>query len=163
MGKENEKDRTRPDDHSNRQYGSHRRNFFLGYEVRQNTLVSRGAALQAIADQVIEFQLATALDDDWIRIITFLDNDGSYAQLSPEDQTRYGWVAGVTVRIMEHRFRQAQLGIIDASTVDVSSGKANVRWYRSDHFRAYWQDVDQGVIWTPDFIDFMEMEVLGIR
>ena len=52
---------------------------FLGYELRQNTLVSRAAALQSIAEKIIEWQTATALDDDWIRIITFLESDGSYA------------------------------------------------------------------------------------
>lgn len=76
---------------------------------------------------------------------------------------RYSWAVGVTVRIMEHRYRQAQLGIIDASTVDVGRGKANIGWYKSDHFLAYWQDVDQNVIWTADFVDFMETEVLEIR
>ena len=136
---------------------------FLGFEIRQNTLVSRGAALQGIAEQVVEFQLAAALDDDWIRIITFLDGGGTYSKLSPEDRLRYGWLVGVSVRIMELRYRQAQLGIIDASTVDVHGGKANVAWYRSDHFRAYWQDVDQTVLWTPDFVEFMEVEVLAIR
>ncbi len=55
------------------------------------------------------------------------------------------------------------MGIIDASTVDVGSGKANIAWYKSDHFLAYWQDVDQNVLWTADFVDFMETEVLEIR
>lgn len=136
---------------------------FLGFELRQNTLISRGAAVQSIAEQVIDWQTAVASDDDWIRIVAFLEVGGTYAELSAEDRIRYRFVVTPTVRIMENRFRQVELGIIDPSELDVGGGKANIVWYRSEHFVDFWHDGDVSKRWTPDFVDFMEKHVMAIR
>ena len=136
---------------------------FLGYELRQNTLISRGAAVQAIAEQVNDWQIEMASNSDWIRIMSFLENGGTYADLSTEDIIRYRLVVTPTVRIMENRFRQVRLGIIDASELDVGGGKANTSWYRSAHFKAFWNNSDADIRWTPDFVEFMETQVMAIR
>ena len=136
---------------------------FLAYELRQNTRVSRAAAVQSISDQTIEWQTALAQDSDWMRIIAFLVNGGSYHELSPEDTQRFRYVASSTIRIMENRYRQVQLGILDPSELDASGGRGNVAWFRSPYFLDFWQSYDQAAVWAPDFIEFMESEVLGIR
>ena len=137
---------------------------FVGLEVRQNTLISRGAAVQSITEQVNDWQIEMASNDDWIRISVFLINDGgTYAELSAEDRMRYRYVVTPTIRIMENRYRQVQLGIIDPSELEVGGGKANTYWYRSAHFIEFWQAGEMKIRWTPDFIDFMETEVMAIR
>ena len=47
---------------------------YVGLEVRQNTLISRGAAVQSITEQVNDWQIEMASNDDWIRIVVFLDD-----------------------------------------------------------------------------------------
>ncbi|MDX1626099.1 MAG: hypothetical protein R3323_06265 [Wenzhouxiangellaceae bacterium] len=136
---------------------------FVGWEIRQNTQVARAAAVQATIEQIIEWQTDVALNDDWIRIIDFLNTGGSYAELAPVDQQRYGWVVSATVRIMENRFRQMQLGVISSEDLGVGGGTANPNWFRSDHFISYWTEVDRTRSWTPDFLEFFEGEVLGLR
>ena len=41
---------------------------FVGLEVRQNTLISRSAAVESITEQVNDGQIEMASNDDWIRI-----------------------------------------------------------------------------------------------
>ena len=98
---------------------------FVGLEVRQNTTAVRGATVQAISDQAIEFSLSFGQNDDWIRIITFLRAGGKMADLGPEDQTRFEYGAIYGIRVMENRYRQVQLGVIDPSEIDVGGGRAN--------------------------------------
>jgi len=136
---------------------------FVGLEVRQNTLISRSAAVQSITEQVNDWQIEMATNDDWIRIMVFLDDGGTYAGLSAEDRMRYRYVVTPTIRIMENRYRQVQFGIIDPSELEVGGGKANISWYRSTHFVEFWQAGEMKIRWTPDFIDFMETEVMAIR
>ena len=76
---------------------------------------------------------------------------------------RYGWVVSSTVRIMENRFRQMQLGVISPEDLGVGGGKANPNWFQSEHFLAYWASADRTRSWTPDFLEFFETEVLEIR
>ncbi len=137
---------------------------FVGYEIRQNTNVARATAVQATADQILQWQTETALDPDWIRIITFLrEGNGGYDDLSPEDRQRYGWIVSSTVRITENRYRQMQLGVISLEDLGAHGGVSNINWYRSDHFLAWWGSRDQTLSWAPDFVEFFETEVLGIR
>jgi len=136
---------------------------FLGFEIRQNTLISRGAAVQSIAEQVNDWQIEMASNENWMRIQTFLNSGGTYSELSAEDQVRYLYVVTPTVRIMENRYRQVQLGIIDPSELEVGGGKANTFWYRSAHFTEFWHASDADIRWSPDFIEFMETQVMAIR
>jgi len=137
---------------------------FVAYEIRQNTNVARATAVQATADQIIQWQAEVALDPDWIRIITFLrEGEGGYHDLSAEDRQRYGWVVSSTVRITENRFRQMQLGVINPEDLGAYGGTSNTNWFRSEHFLDYWRDSNVEGMWASDFLEFFETEVLGIR
>ena len=136
---------------------------FVGYEIRQNTNVARATAVQGTTDQIIQWQTERVQDPDWIRIITFLYGGGRYEELSPEDQTRYSWTVSATVRIMENRYRQLLLGIIDYEDLGVGGGMSNPAWFRSDHFIDWWRSSDKTQSWSGDFLVFFEREVLGIR
>ena len=64
---------------------------------------------------------------------------------------------------MENRFRQMQMGIISEDDLATGGGAANSYWFQSQHFLDYWQSQDQSIRWTPEFLDFMETEILGLR
>jgi hypothetical protein len=136
---------------------------FVGLEVRENTKAVRGATIQAISDQGILHLLEGAADPDWIRILTHVAGGGEFGDLSGEDQMRYNLRASATVRMMENRWRQTELGILGASGLGVSSGMRNTAWYKSAHFRAFWQSEDMASQYEPAFVEFMEVEVMGIR
>jgi len=136
---------------------------FVGVEIRENTLAVRGATAQAISDQSVLHLLEGAADPDWIRILTRLGGGAGLKDLSPEDQMRYNLRASVTVRLMENRWRQTTLGILGESGLGIAAGVRNTEWYRSEHFRTFWRDTNMASLWEPDFVDFMESEVMGIR
>jgi hypothetical protein len=136
---------------------------FVGWEIRQNTKVARAAAIQATGDQILAWQTELATDADYIRMMTDLRTGGAFAELSPEDKVRYQVAVSATVRIMEGRYRQMKLGIIDPEDLGVGGGTANVNWFRSDHFLDWWRSRDRADAWAPDFLEFFETEVLGIR
>jgi hypothetical protein len=136
---------------------------FVGVEIRENTQAVQGATVQAISDQGVLHLLEGAADPDWIRILTLLNDGTGFRDLSPEDQMRYNLRASVTARMMENRWRQRKLGVLGESSLSVSSGARNTDWYRSEHFRTFWQDANMASLYEPDFVDFMESEVMGIR
>jgi hypothetical protein len=136
---------------------------FVGLEVRENTKAVRGATIQAISDQSILGLLEGAADPDWIRILTRLGNGGEFGDLSPEDKMRYNLRASATVRMMENRWRQTELGILGDSGLGIATGARNTAWYQSEHFRAYWREENMASALEPTFVDFMESEVMGIR
>jgi hypothetical protein len=136
---------------------------FVGYEIRQNTQVARGAAIQASIDQILQWQAESGSDPEWIRILDFLRNGGSYSELAQIDQTRYNWVVVSTVRITENRFRQMQMGVIDDGDLGIGGGTSNKSWFRSTYFLEWWASADRTQSWAPDFLEFFETEVLGLR
>lgn len=136
---------------------------FVGWEIRQNTNVARAAAIQATGEQIIEWQTELATDGDYIRVIAFLRNGGTFEELSPEDKQRYGYAVSATVRIMENRFRQMKMRIIDPGDLGAYGGTSNPNWFRSEHFLAWWESTDPEGSWAPDFLEFFESEVLGVR
>ena len=136
---------------------------FVGYEVRQNTQVARAAAVQSTIEQIVEWGTQSASNPEMMRIMAFLNNGGRYAELSATDQALYGWTVGQTVRIMENRFRQMQLGVISAEDIGIGGGTSNPAWFRSRHFLDWWTSIDRTRSWAPDYLEFFETEVLEIR
>lgn len=136
---------------------------FVGYEIRQNTKMIQGATLQAIADQSISGLHSGASDPDWVRLLSFIQQGGTFEEFSPEDKMRFNIRASATVRMMENRWRQTQLGILDNSGLEVGTGIRNGGWYRSDYFKAYWTYFDMGSNMDPAFVEFMETEVMQIN
>ena len=136
---------------------------FVGLEIRQNTVAVRGATLQAISDQAFQYSLSQAQDEHWPRIQAFLNDGGSYDDFEGEDRARlYTWLVAST-RVMENRYRQLRLGLLDEVELDVGGGRAATAWYRSEFYLAFWRSIEPTGIWSADFVDFMETEVLAIR
>jgi len=136
---------------------------FVGLEIRENTKAVRGATIQAISDQSILGLLEGAADPDWIRILTRLGSGDAFGDLSPEDRMRYNLRASAIARVMENRWRQRELGILDDSGLGIGAGMRNTGWYHSEHFRAYWRQENMAAVFEPAFVDFMESEVMGLR
>jgi hypothetical protein len=123
----------------------------------------RGATLHAISDQAYQFSLDQAQDEHWPRISSFFSEGGLYADLEPEDLIRVNsWLIS-SVRIMENRYRQRGLGLLNDSELDAGGGRSHSGWYRSGFFLAFWETINPRTIWADDFVDFMESEVLGLR
>ena len=134
---------------------------FVGVEIRQNTNAVRGATLHGIADQSFQYNVELVQDADWMRIMTLLRGGGTAADLDPVDQQRVQWGLMASTRIMENRFRQYQLGILDEAGLQQLSGAADSGWYGSEFFREWWTSTGPETVWAEDFVTFMEQQVMG--
>jgi hypothetical protein len=134
---------------------------FVGFEIRQNTEAVRGSTMQGIADQSLQFTLELSMDEDWLRLQERIVGDSvPPSQLSPLERRKLTWVLISSSRIMENRFRQIQLGILDEDAI--AQFGASRTWYGSWWYREWWDEVYTPELqWAPDFIEFMESEMLA--
>ena len=133
---------------------------FVGFEIRQNTDAVRGSTIQGISDQSMQFTLALSMDPDWLQLQERIVGDSvPPSQLSRLERRKLTWVLLSSTRIMENRFRQMQLGILERESMGQLG--ASRGWYGSWWFREWWDDYPPEQQWSPDFIEFMEIEVLA--
>ena len=134
---------------------------FVGLEVRQNTLVARGATVQAIAEQGFEITIAMAQDEHWPRLQAHFEGGGLVSELSAEEMVRFRNFAMATVRIMENRYRQLTLGVLSEDDLGGGGGTAISSWWCGPAFQAYWTDSAPETSWEPALVQFMEQRVLA--
>ena len=126
---------------------------FVGVEIRQNTYAVRGATLHAVSQQSLDLVMA-GLDNPELRSAFTAAWEN---RLSPEQRDLMVWFISAKLRADENRFRQVQLGILDASTIQQLSNHAA---YRLPYFAEYWDQ--NGGNFAPDFQEFVVQEYLPL-
>ena len=129
---------------------------FVGYEIRQNTQVARAAAIQATADQSLQVIIAWAADEQAVRLMTRLLDGALPSEFSDDENTKLRFMFLATFRIMENRYRQSDLGLIDDPMI--FTGRAAI--YRSPYLAARWDEFRSAVV--PDFAEQFEVD-FGLR
>lgn len=133
---------------------------FVGLEIRQNTEAVHGSTIHGIADQSMQFNLELSLNREWLAVYNRVTLDSvPFTELSEMERAQFGWVLTTSTRIMENRFRQRQLGILDENAMR-QLGASEI-WYGSWWFRAWWDQANPEKRWAPDFVAFMERDVLS--
>jgi len=124
---------------------------FLAVELRQNTNVARGNAIQSIAQTVYEHNMRVAMDPGLRAIQNTLEVAGATGLSADQRRQLYGVFSALMV-LQQNRFSQMQLGILDeASVFDVGgTGQA----YRRPIFAEFWAENKHR--YTSDFQEFME-------
>jgi hypothetical protein len=134
---------------------------FVGFEIRQNTEAIRGSTLHGIADQSMQLSLEIALNQEWLAAYNrFVLDSVPLTELSQMELSQIGWGLSAATRIMENRFRQQKLGILGEEALGQLGG-VTPRFYGSWWFREWWDSNDPAVSWAPDFVEFMERDVLS--
>ena len=126
----------------------------VAYEVRQNTKATRGVTLQGIADQSLVVTMVGLNNPDFRHAYQRASRGLKYA--TPSDYSILMWWYSGVMRVMENRYRQVQLGIVDRTALMQLGGASGA--YRHPFFRAYWES--QRVTFPPDFIDFVNNNLL---
>jgi len=135
---------------------------FVGIEVRHNTNTVRGATLQAVSQQSIDLVMA-GLDNADLRSAFVAATEEN---LSPDQRNLMIWFIGAKLRADENRFRQMELGILDASEFLQLSNHAV---YRTPFFAEYWElrgndfSVDFQEIVRREFLPLAETSRLGYQ
>jgi hypothetical protein len=127
---------------------------FVGLEIRQNTAATRGATLQAIAEQG-QATFDIALENREVRVAYQRTRPGlRYA--TPEDLVVLGWWYGSVLRIAENRYRQVQLGILPEDALTQLGGASLA--YRHPYFGVFWESQRPTV--PSDFATWVEANLL---
>ena len=126
---------------------------FVGVEIRQNTNAVRGATLQAVSQQSMDLVMA-GVDNPELRSAVSAARENT---LSPEQKDLLTWFISSKLRADENRFRQVELGILDASTFQQLSNHAA---YRTPYFAEYW--AVRGDWYAADFQELVIREFLPL-
>ena len=109
---------------------------FLAFEMRQNTIAISGTTLQSIASQS---QQAAFIGLEVPEIRLAWDRAGRGLRfMTPEDYSALGWWYSGVMRMDENRYRQAQLGTVNAEVLGQLGGNAVT--YSHPFFGMYWEN-----------------------
>jgi len=129
---------------------------FVGYEIRQNTQVSRAAAIQGVTDQSLETILAWSEDEQAVGLLGRVLSGAVPSDFTDNENTKLRLMYLASLRVAESRYRQRELGIIDDPTI--LGGSAAI--LRAPYLSERWDRLKSGV--SPDFAADFEVEY-GLR
>lgn len=129
---------------------------FVGYEIRQNTQVSRAAAIQGVTDQSLETILSWSEDEQAVALLGRVLKGAVPSDFTDDENTKLRLMYLASLRVAESRFRQSELGIIEDQTI--LGGSAAI--LRAPYLLERWEQLKSGV--SPDFAASFEAEY-GLR
>jgi hypothetical protein len=129
---------------------------FVGYEIRQNTQVSRAEAIQGITDQSLQIILAFIEDEQAAKLYGRVLSGDVPADFDEFENTKLRLMFMAALRTAENRHRQVLLGIIEDKAVLGTSAAI----YRTPYLSERWDELRLGL--SPDFAAHFEVEY-GLR
>lgn len=128
----------------------------VAYEIRQNTKAIVGQTIQAVAEQQTALVVLGIQDPDlrsaWS--LAFVDP----TQLDAQQRSLLGWYYTAAMRHTENRFRQYQLGMLDARDLAGLGSQGNL--FRNPYFEIWWpQQQDQ---FPTEFREYVERDLLPL-
>ncbi len=94
---------------------------FVGYEIRLNTIAQRAAAIDGIAMQRVELNVATITDDRLPGLLRRIREGALEADLTTDEQARVRIYYVTFLRIQENAERLIRLGVMEREDYNSSS------------------------------------------
>lgn len=129
---------------------------FVGYELRQNTQVSKAAAIQGLADQSLDIILTWTSDGETVHLLTRVLAGETPDTFTADENTKIRLMFLAILRNAESRHRQTTLGILEDPTI--LGGAASI--WRTPYLAERWPVLRESV--APDFAEAFELEY-GLR
>ena len=126
---------------------------FVGFEIRQNTDAQRSAAIAAIADQRIQLNTATWMDDRMPGLILRLREGAVAADFTPDETARVRLWLITYLRIQESANRQVVVGVIGEDDYNAFSNPIFGWPFLREQWPTLQANFEQG------FINFLDTEV----
>lgn len=106
---------------------------FVGLEIRQNTNAVEGATIQAIAEMSQELSMV-GIESPELREAFRIVREFGPDSLTIDQIDLLGWFTTSSLRVMENRWRQFELGTLE----DFDIVGANDPFWRTIWFRGWW-------------------------
>lgn len=129
---------------------------FVGWEIRQNTNAVKGATIQALAEMSQESSMLGIENPDLREAYRIVREFGPDS-LDLEQLDILGWYTSASLRVMENRYHQVQLGNLDA----LSTAGGGEPFWRTIWFRGWWARNGEQVYGGTPFFDYVETELLS--
>jgi len=129
---------------------------FVGYEIRQNTQLSKAAALQGQAELGAEIALSWIEDDEVIRLLTKIQSGALPPDFDEHENAKIRLMYLALLRSAEIRYRLNALDILDDTSVLGGSATA----LRVPYLAASWGTLKAAV--SADFAEQFESD-FGLR
>ena len=129
---------------------------FVGYEIRQNTQVSRAASLEAQAELGAEIALNFLADAEVVQFFTRIADGALPSDFEKHENTKIRLMYVALLRSAEVRYRHKDLGILDDTSV--LGGSASL--FRYPYLAASWDQLK--LVVAPDFAVRFEADY-GLR
>lgn len=129
----------------------------VAYELRQNTQAVVGQTVQALAEQHAELALAGVENGELRRAFDAANQD--LAALSDDQASLLTWFYAAVMRVTENRYRQFQLGTIDADALMHLGASGPV--FRNAYFKDWWPG--RRSYHPPDFRAFVDTALVPLE
>ncbi len=120
--------------------------FFVGVQIRQNTVAVRAQTFHAVADSFNEISLAIAGGTQTARVARL--GFGGLANLNEDERMQFAFCSLAVMRILETIFYQAQVGIAEKKLWEAEQ-KTLVALMSLPGMREWWSS--NVLSFTPDF------------
>jgi len=128
---------------------------FVGYQIRQNTAAQTSATIEGIANQRVEFNVATWTDSEMPHLVRRF-NEGAVSAEFTADEVQKGRLWLLTyLRIVEAAYRQVRVGVIGEDQTLRTFSSSIFAW---PFFGEQWPILQQN--FEPGFVSFFEAEFL---
>ena len=128
---------------------------FVGYEIRQNTTAQRATAIDGIAMQRVELNIAGITDDRLPGLIRRLGEGALAADFTPDETQRLRLYYITFLRIQESAERLIRMGVMREEDYNASS-----RLFEFPFLHEQWPTLQLN--FEQGFIDFLETEVFPL-
>ncbi len=129
---------------------------FVGYEIRQNTDTQRAAAIEGIAMQRVELNIATMTDDRLPGLLDRIGEGALAADFTREEATRIRVYYITFLRIQESAERLIRVGVMRREDYNATSNPL----FGFPFLHEQWPRLQ--LYFEQDFIDFLETEVFPL-
>ena len=130
--------------------------FYLGMQIRQNSISTKAQAVQATSDRMIDISLTMAADDTWPELFNRAGED--FDSLTPGERGRAGWMWFAILRGQETLYHHYLEG--NASADVWQSYATSIRQNaKMPGFRRWWRSVSGTYTFARDFDSFVSLAV----
>ncbi len=130
---------------------------FVGYELRQNTAMMRGATMQSMSDTYVNVVSTAAQDPKVAELFRRIQEGGeTTADLAEDENTQISMYINAFVQMLENSYLQHREGLVS----DVVFESYGWRWglIQTPRFREWWDDSSRRVV-SSEFATFFEERV----
>jgi hypothetical protein len=129
---------------------------FVGYELRQNTAMMRGATMQAISDKYVDYVIALA-DSIPADLMRRVHSGETTDDFTPVENTQISIMFNAFVQMLENSFLQHREGLVSEAVFDSYGWTWGM--IQTARFEEYWRNRSSPHVASPEFVGFFEARV----